>query len=629
VSVAIERAASRGALLDDAPRPEPDDAHPHRGSRRLDLLTAGLYLLGSLWVMMHLVWSPRTRVQANNVNDDAFFQWALASGARVLTHGANPFVSGQMNVPAGVNLMANTSALGLTIPLAPVTLLFGASVSYAVLLVLALFGTALSWYYVLSQHLLRSRVAAVFGGLFCGFAPGMVAHANGHPNLVAQFLVPLIVWRALRLREPGRALRNGAVFGLLVAWQAFINEEVLFVTALGAAAFLLVYKITGRRSSIAAPGGQDLKTALRGLLVSAVVALIVLGYPLAVQFFGPWTYHGLGTAVRHFGADLTSFTSFSSQSLGGERFSRGHFAQNAAEENSFFGWPLIILITVMVWWLRRYAAVRALTVVALGYAVLSLGPRMYLAGRHTHIPGPFELVNWLPLFDSMVPTRLALAMVPVLGILLAFGYQEMSAAIAGQQRVPARLLWYTLLAAALVPLVPRPLPAVSGLRTPEFITSGAWRRYVPADSSLVTVPLAGSGYVQPLRWSAATGLDLPIARGYFLGPGPPYVPGVTPLRSDRNIVRNATPGQAIFGAPKRRTSILLDTVQNTGKVPQVRAADRAAARADLRYWRASAVVLQPGSRNAAALWEATTELVGFSPVLTGGVWLWDVRSRMS
>src|SRR5437762_178263 len=47
------------------------------------------------------------------------------SGARL----GNPFFTTDMNMPAGVNLAANASVLGLGVPLTPVTLLFGAGVT--------------------------------------------------------------------------------------------------------------------------------------------------------------------------------------------------------------------------------------------------------------------------------------------------------------------------------------------------------------------------------------------------------------------------------------------------------------------------------------------------------------------
>jgi hypothetical protein len=56
----------------------------------------------------------------------------------------------------------------------------------------------------------------------------------------------------------------------------------------------------------------------------------------------------------------------------------------------------------------------------------------------------------------------------------------------------------------------------------------------------------------------------------------------------------------------------------------VSAADRSAALADLRYWRAAVVVLAPGA-DEQQLWRTTSALIGFQPKFVGGVWLWDVR----
>ncbi|MBO0870901.1 MAG: hypothetical protein J2P15_20295, partial [Micromonosporaceae bacterium] len=121
---------------------------------RADAVAVVLYFVGTIWVMWHLLPHPGRVGQLYNLEDHAFFQFALAHSARVVSHGVNPFFTAQINAPDGVNMMANTSIFGLAIPLAPVTLLFGPAVSYAVLMVLAMFFTAFSWYYMLSRHLL-------------------------------------------------------------------------------------------------------------------------------------------------------------------------------------------------------------------------------------------------------------------------------------------------------------------------------------------------------------------------------------------------------------------------------------------------------------------------------------------
>src|SRR2546421_935109 len=176
------------------------DPRPVRRRRLPDLVPAVVYLVGAGYVTGGLWPDLDGRVQANNVQDQGAFEFFLAHGARVLAHLSNPLFDGQVNVPAGVNMMANTSILGLSVPLAPVTLLFGPAAAYAALLVLAPALTATAWYFVLSRHVVRSRLAAAVAGGFCGFAPGLVSQSNGHPNVATQFLVPLILLQVAKLR---------------------------------------------------------------------------------------------------------------------------------------------------------------------------------------------------------------------------------------------------------------------------------------------------------------------------------------------------------------------------------------------------------------------------------------------
>ncbi|HET6214774.1 MAG TPA: hypothetical protein VFE14_18045 [Micromonosporaceae bacterium] len=563
------------------------------GRRRWDGIAGGAFLLVTLYLTGRL-WRdvPHTGLAANR-HDQAFFEWMLAHGARVLTHFSDPFVTTGMNAPDPVNLMANTAILGLSIPMAPVTLLFGAHASFDVLLVIAYAATGFAWYYVLSRQVVSSPAGALLGAGFCAFAPGMVSHGSGHPNIVAQFLVPLLIWRTLRLAEPGRAVRNGVVLGLLAVWQAFINEEVLLLTALGLGLFLLVLL----------PWRPDLRRRARpflaGLGVAALVAGVLLAYPLWVQFFGPGSYRGLRADIRLYGADLASYPAFARQSLAGTAASARGLAQNATEENAFLGWPLLILLAGVVWWLRRNAVAVALAVVAVAFAAVSFGPKIRVHGTAV-ASGPWRLVQDLPVLDSIVPTRFALAIVPPIGVLLAL-------ACAHVPKGAARYVLPALVAAALLPIAPKPLPAGARTPAPALFTDGTLRRYVDAGHSVVFVPQARSQYPDPLAWAAESGLSFRMAHGYFLGP-------------------TRDPGQryAIFTAPPRPTSDLLNRVYATGTVPRVTAEMRAAAVDDLRYWRAAVLVLVPG-RNADALRAVTTELLGIDPQWTDGAWLWDVR----
>ncbi len=57
--------------------------------------------------------------------DPALFLWFFQWPATALAHGQNPFYSTALFHPTGVNLLAQTSVMGLSLPLVPVTWIWG------------------------------------------------------------------------------------------------------------------------------------------------------------------------------------------------------------------------------------------------------------------------------------------------------------------------------------------------------------------------------------------------------------------------------------------------------------------------------------------------------------------------
>ncbi|WP_442791353.1 hypothetical protein [Micromonospora sp. NBC_01739] len=594
--------------VEDSGAGESPTTPPGRGRFRRsgwfkDLAAVASFGLLACWVTARMWWNPEHGIR-DNKTDMAQFEWMMAHGARVVTEFAYPFTSDRMNVPESVNLVANTSVLSVSLPMTPITLVFGTRSAFLVFLTLGMIATATSWYFLLSRVVVGSRGPAWLGATFCAYAPAMVSHANAHPNIVAQYVVPLIIWRTLRLADPGRWLRNGLLLALVIVWQAFLNLEILLMTAIGVGVVIVALAL----------GRPELRgrtrTFLAGLGVAAGVSAVLLAYPLYVQFFGPGAYHGLSWVIRGYSTDLASFVAYARESVAGDARSATGLAKNPTEENSFFGWPLVIGVVALVWWLRRNIVVLALAGLGVLFAVFSLGREIRFDREGTGIPAPWALLEDLPVLHSVVPTRWALAITPIIGVLLAYGAARAHelATRYPARRPQIRFATVTVLAMALVPVLPTPLPTKRLEPTPEFVTSGAWRPYLAGGRSLVTLPLPDTEYAAPLRWSAQTRLEMPIARGYFLGP-------------------DTRPGKdriALFGAPPRPTSSFIATVRRSGEVPPVTAQDRREAIEDLRYWRAGAVVLAP-QPSAEALRQAMTDLTGIEPVQTGGVWLWDVR----
>ncbi|GAA0464871.1 glycosyl transferase [Paractinoplanes deccanensis] len=571
---------------------------PVRRRSRSDVLAALSYLALSVLVMIRLWLDPNGRVLAGNKDDHNVFLFMLAHGERVIFHGDSPFYSGRLNVPDGVNMMANTSVLVLSLPLAPVSHFLGVGFSVALLITLGLAGTAFAWYFVLSRHLVTSRVAAWIGGLWCGFAPAMISHANGHVNFVSLYVVPFIVLQVLRLREPGRVVRGGVILGLLIVVQVFINEEALLFTALALGVFVVAYGVMAwSRAKREAP------QVVKGLGVAALLSGTLLAYPLWYQFFAPGNYHGQPFEPDKYATDLASLGFFARQSLAGYAALTREMSVSATEDNTFFGPIGLVMIIVSVVVLWRSVAARAAAISAFVLLVVSMGPELVVFGHRTGVPLPFGLISHVPVIDLVSVTRFAMVPATIAGVLLALA-TDRSRAFAPKRR----RLFQVGLVLALVPLFPKPVPVIEGDPMPPFLTQGIWRQYVTGNRTLVTVPLpeVTTGRTG-MRWATLSHLDYPTPRGYFMGP-----------------VNPPTDNTGSWNAPRRFTSDLLYQVREYGIRPQLTAADRARITEDLIFWRAAVVVLVPNSRNGDDLEATLTDALG-APQLIGGVEVWDVR----
>ncbi|MEV4537371.1 hypothetical protein AB0J82_26680 [Asanoa sp. NPDC049518] len=593
-----------------------DQTGPSAGAQRFERPTwvalvvtvgAAVLYLGAAFAVTGQFWGDlSTATPAVNPQDHVFFQWVLAHGAQVAEHGIYPFTTKSLNMPDGVNLMANTSVLGLGIPMSPITLLWGPQTAFAVLLVIGLAGTAFGWYWVFSRHLVDNRLVAFAAGALCGFAPGLISHAQGHVNWTAQFVVPWLVVAVIRMGRPGRAVRRGIWLGLLVTYQAFVNEEVLLYTALGLFVFVLCYVAFKPRES-----KPKIPSFLGGLAVAVVTAGALLAYPLWVQFFGPQSYRGVPTAVKDVSTDLAAYPAFARLSIAGSTETAERLTQGPAEENSFLGWPLLItcVVAVALTWKRR--TTWALVVTAFVFGALSLGPEIMIDQDGTGVEGPWRWLENLPVFNSVVPTRLSLIVVPVAAGLLALGADK-ALRIARKTTKPKAIaiqgLTVAAMLGALVPLAPRQIPTVDVPRTPAFVTQDLWRGYAADDRSLVFVPVTDNIYLDGMRWAAQAQIGFAIAGGYFLGPA-----------------TEGSDNRAIFNAPTRFTGALFDQTSRTGDLPSVTDETRAKFEDDLAFWRADALVLPQTEANAGQLRQLVIELTGEIPDDVGGAWVWRTK----
>ncbi len=569
-------------------------------ARRADLLAATVYTLLSVLVL-HNQWQHlQSQYLRFSGQDQTMWEWFFAVTARSVTHLDNPFFSDLQNAPDGVNMMANTAMLGLSVPLTPITLAFGPAATFTLALTLGLATTAYGWYFLFSRTVIRSRAAAGLGGLLCGFAPGMISHANAHPNFVVLGVLPFILYLLVRMAdaENTRRRRHAVVLGLLVAWQVMLGEEPLLVFAVAVALFTVLYWVFRPRRFV-----PMVRHAALPVLGAALLTAVLVAVPLWWQFRGRQHYSYLDHNLP--GNDLVSLVRFPPQSLWGAAFPMDDVALNPTEQNAYFGIPLLLLVVVSAVVLRRRPIAVAAFVSILILGVASLGVALVVDGTETGIALPGEYLDRIPLLQSVLETRFVLAAVPAMALLIAMVTDHVLTAPASRR---VAVVWTGALAVALVPLAPTPLPTADRGETPSFLADGTWREYVDTDDpgSIVTVPVPNPGTAAALRWQVDTGLEYRIAGGYFVGPS------------------GQPDGEAKYGAIDRPTAKLLGTAGRTGIVPTLNDDQRRTAREDLAFWDADVVMLPP-TENQDALRDTVDDLLGRTATEIDGTYVWDVR----
>jgi hypothetical protein len=379
--------------------------------------------LGLALALFHTAWAAPFSAQVGGAGDADEYDWFLSWLPFALGHAHDPLISHFVNFPTGINLMWNTSVILPSLLVSPITVIFGATFSYNVLVTL---GPALSG--ALAYLAFRRWVAAVpalVGALVFGFSPYMVSQSAGHLAQTLLWSAPLLLILSDRIliTQRGRPWLDGAALGLLGWAQLLTGEEILAIEAVVGVAALVVLAALGYRQI-----ASHLPYALRASAVGAVVFLVLSAPFLAVQLLGPYRVESPHPPDVYL-SDLLNFivpTNITKFATKAALRTAAHFSGNGSEQGAYLGVPFLCIMALATMLGRR----RALTWVALaGFlaaAVLSLGPTLHIGGHDTQVVMPDDLLQKIGPFKNLLPDRFASVMTLFAGLLVALGLHELS-----------------------------------------------------------------------------------------------------------------------------------------------------------------------------------------------------------
>jgi hypothetical protein len=485
---------------------------PRRRRRGLPGGWALLFYLAGSALLYHrsMLPNPLTMLPRGNASDPAQMAWFLTQTPTALLHGHNPFVTDLIDYPYGVNLTWNT-----LMPLAgmlayPVTATLGPVAAWNLLALLGPATTAWTARLWIGRHTAH-QAAAWVGGLLVGFGPFVGGHAIVHLNFVLLPLVPvmLMLVEDLLWRRPRPQWRTGLLLGAATAAQGMLSEETVVIVVTGVAVAAAATFALRRAQTWAA-----LRRAAAGLAVAVASFLVLLGYQLAVQLFGPHRAAGLqyrnGVARPDEWVVPTARIALHAGPWG-EIVPKGMGVQ---EVTAYIGVPMILVAVAAAVLARRRLATRIAIVTMLAGMVLTLGSPDGGYGRVTLLP------RWLfdqPIVGNVLPLRFSLIADVALAFLTAVLVDTLlSRSVEGDRRV-LRLGLLTAAAAAVATVLPAPVPPGSPAAVPAFFTSGAARR-IPAGAAVLVLPYPGPGASAPMLWQAVSAMNFQIVGGYAIHP---------------------------------------------------------------------------------------------------------------
>jgi hypothetical protein len=459
-----------------------------------------LFLIAAVLIVWALpVLGDFAHLRLSNPGDSESFTFSLAWNIHAITSFQNPFFTPNLYAPNGLDLGNAITVPSVSLLVAPVTMLFGATAGFNVAFLLSIFFASWS-VYLLARALFGSVIGASIAALLMVVNPYFAGHALGHLNLMWIFGLPLLAY--LFVKSVTGRLPLGwliAITALIIAFTAGASTELVVTQAVFgviAIAVALCFAAPDLRARIMRSTAWLAIGAVVGGLLSLpiVIAAVVSGVPAAP-----------GNPPALYASDLTNTIAPTNLVRWGE----GPFQTlppmwlgNGAENTAFLGIPMLIFLAVLAYRVRGRLALGLVTFATIAF-IASLGPLLTIAGKQT-IPLPWAITAFIPGLDHALPGRFSTFVFETILMLIAYAWS--------QARLP-RIVTAIAVGLTLVLMVPStaamafPTPA----KDPAFVTSGRLARTLHSGDNVLVLPAGQWG--PGMRWQTELGFDFDMPTG--------------------------------------------------------------------------------------------------------------------
>jgi hypothetical protein len=475
----------------------------------MTVVTAGvLYLALGFLLWVHAWTEGATTHTLCGCGDPALFLWFFQWPATALAHGQNPFFSSALFHPTGINLLAQTSVTGLSIPLVPVTWIWGpvASLNVASTITPAL--TAFTAFVVIRRWVPWTPAAFV-GGLLYGFSPFVLSSLEfAHLMTAALMLLPLIlaVLDEILVRQRHGALGAGILLALLLFAQFFLSSELLAIVAV--VTVVCVFALVAA-ALVTNPGAvrARLPHAATGLAIGLGLGLVLLAWPVWFALKGPASLSGLvWPNVGVIGGFIpSSFVTTGYPPRSNVFLKLGGYEGAPLASAAYLGWSFlaVMLAGLVAFWRDRRLWFFGFALVVC--AACSLGE------RHGQWE-PAWIFTRIPVVENVIEQRFMAVGFLAAAVILAVLLERVHRAVPD---------WRGALGALAVAAVALgPMGIIFGERLPfamQAVTLPRWYSEVaptlPPGRVLLSYPAPFSGLQNAMAWQAVNGMHYSQAGG--------------------------------------------------------------------------------------------------------------------